>query len=44
MMKYTVDREDTNDYIQIIGSFAQIFKYIPGTIDLTQEELLPRIE
>lgn len=36
MMKYTFDREDTNDYIQIIGAFSQIFKYIPSTIPTTQ--------
>lgn len=43
-MKYTVDREDVNDPIQIIGSFAQVFKYIPSMVATAQEDLLPRIE
>lgn len=38
-MKYTVDREDVNDHIQIIGSFGQVFKYIPSTVNLIQDEL-----
>lgn len=39
MMKYTVNRDDVNDYIQIVGSFGQIFKYIPSTVNLIQQEL-----
>ena len=44
MMKYTYDREDVNDPIQIVGSFSQIFKYIPSMVATAQEDLLPRIE
>jgi len=44
MMKYTVDREDVNDPIQIIGAFSQVFKYIPSMVAVAQEELLERIE
>lgn len=43
-MKYTVDREDVNDYIQMVGCFSQVFKYLPSVVAVIQEELIPRIE